>query len=437
MATLDRRLPPPQRRMRSQMHMFLVLLAVFHPARPFLLPRQLPAHPYLSSSRSSLQSTSSINDKNENNNSENNNDGDDDDVDSDASIMAELSRRISDLSESERQISETFEQGLQRRVASVAKSDQLEAQARTSGITNLPAIAFDQLLPRQRLVGRTTDPTFGKLLRDLGLGGLFVMVSIDARARKVRRCGVIARIEYVDVDNAATGPGGEAPTAVDFRIMGRTRCRILGPAADMEARVGRWRRGHDPDGEEAVLGFAKERFLDSDLGVDDGTTVFNGGADFEFVLSEWTPVKIDVALDNEDTEEITPEIIAKAQRIVPMLQQWIDLASSSNTYNNVDVVASARIKKGEPGLLTDPQKQITSVLKDLGQMPEPLPDSTSRHLHEFCFWGAALINPLPPLGVSLEVRGRMLEATSIEERLVLLEKTVSRSIQNLNGTRPL
>ena len=120
-----------------------------------------------------------------------------------------------------------------------------------------------------------------------------------------------------------------------------------------------------------------------------------------------------------------------------MLQQWIDLASSSKTYNNVDVVASARIKKGEPGLLTDPQKQIKSVLKDLGQMPEPLPDSTSRHLHEFCFWGAALINPLPPLGVSLEVRGRMLEATSIEERLVLLEKTVSRSIQNLVGTRPL
>jgi len=417
------------------MHMFLVLLAVFPPARPFSLPRQLPAHPYLSSSRSSLQSSTSPD-----NNSENNNDGGDVD-DSDASMMAELSRRISDLSESERQTSETFEQGLQRRVASVAKSDQLEAQARTSGITNLPAIAFDQLLPRQRLAGRTTDPTFGKLLRDLGLGGLFVMVSIDARARKVRRCGVIARIEYVDVDNAGTpaeaGPGGEAPTAVDFRIVGRTRCRILGPAANMEARVGRWRRGHDPDGEEAVLGFAKERFLDSDLGVDDGTTVFNGGADFEFVLSEWTPVKVDVALDNEDTEEITPEIIAKAQRIVPMLQQWIDLASSSKTYNNVDVVASARIKKGEPGLLMDPQKQIKSVLKDLGQMPEPLPDSTSRHLHEFCFWGAALINPLPPLGVSLEVRGRMLEATSIEERLVLLEKTVSRSIQNLDGTRPL
>ena len=372
-----------------------------------------------------------------NNNSSNNSDKDD------TGMMAELSRRISDLSESERQTSETFEQGLQRRVASVAASDQLEAQALTSGTTNLPAIVFDQLLPHQRLTGRTTDPTFGKLLRDLGLGGLFVMVSLDARARRVRRNGVVARIEYVDVDAPGTsswggaGPGGEAPTAVDFRIVGRTRCRILGPTTDMEARVGRWRRGHDPDGEESVLGFAKERFLDSTLGVGDGTTVFNGGADFEFVLSEWTPVKVDVALTNEDTEEITPNIIGKAQSIVPMLQQWIELASSSNTYDNIDVVASARIKKGEPGLLTDPQKHIKSVLNDLGPMPEPSSDSSCKDLHEFCFWGAALVNPLPPLGVSLEVRGRMLEATSIEERLDLLEKTVSRSIQNLDGSRPL
>jgi hypothetical protein len=389
-------------------------------------------------------------------------------------MLAELSRRISDLSESERQTSETLERGLRKRVASVAASDRVEALALEAGTTNLPAVVFDQLLPRQRLAGRTTDPTFGKLLRDVGLGGLLVVVSLDARSRRVRRSGVVARVEYVDVDADADvapetattssssgssptltsqghnvnrgggsrggggpGPGGEAPTAVDFRIVGRTRCRILGPTTDMEARVGRWRRGHDPDGEESVLGFDKERFLDSDLGVDDGTTVFNGGADFEFLLSEWTPVKVDVALRNEDAEEATPDVVGRAQDIVPMLRQWIELASSSDTYANTDVVASARIKKGEPGLWTDPHKHIKSVLKDLGPMPEISPDSTGRDLHDFCFWGAALINPLPPLGVSLEVRGRMLEATSIEERLDLLEKTVSRSIQNLDGTRPL
>ena len=430
-----KRLPQtPQRRTASQLHVLILLLVIIKPARPFLISNNLSVRRHLSSFPPLQSSTSS---------SPSENNSGDSDSDNDSDMMAELSRRISDLSESERQTSETFEQGLQRRVASVAASEQLEAKALTSGTTNLPAIVFDQLLPNQRLTGRTTDPTFGKLLRDLGLGGLFAMVSLDARARKVRRSGVIARIEYVDVDAPETsswggvGPGGEAPTAVDFRIVGRSRCRILGPMTNMEARVGRWRRGHDPDGEESVLGFAKERFLDSILGIDDGTTVFNGGADFEFVLSEWTPVKIDVALENEDTEEITPDIVNKAQKIVPMLQEWIELASSSNTYDNIDVVASARIKKGEPGLLTDPQKHVNSVLKELGPMPEPSTDSTSKDFHDFCFWGAALINPLPPLGVSLEVRGRMLEATSIEERLDLLEKTVSRSIQNLDGTRPL
>lgn len=356
------------------------------------------------------------------------------DDDSGDDMMKELSRRISDLAETEKSASQNFEAGLQRRIKAVKESDALEADAVQSGTAHLPAIAFDSLLPNQRLSGRTTDPTFGKLLRDLGLGGLFVMVSVDARARKVRRNGVVARIEYVDVDAPETstwggvGPGGEAPTAVDFRIVGRTRCRIVGPCTDMVERVGRWRRGHDPDGEEAVLGFADERFLDSPFGIEEKV---NGGADFEFLVSEWTPVKVDCALTNESDEEVTQDMVDKADNIVPLLERWIDLASSTKTYENTDVVATARIKKGEPGLLVDPEKHIKGVLKDIGEQP-----STSNPI-EFCFWGAAVVNPLPPLGVSLEVRGRMLEAKSINERLDLLERTVLRSIQNLDGSRPL
>ena len=263
------------------------------------------------------------------------------------------------------------------------------------------------------------------------------MVSVDARARRIRRNGVVARIEYVDVDAPETsswggvGPGGEAPTAVDFCIVGRSRCRIVGPGTDMVARIGRWRRGHDPDGEEAVLGFAEERFLDSPFGV---AAKVNGGADFEHDIGEWTPVKIDCALMNESKEEITEDIVDKAESIVPLLDRWVELASNTKTYDNIDVVATARIKTGEPGLHTDPEKHIKGVLKDIGERPSK---STTSDLNELCFWGAALVNPLPPLGVSLEVRGRMLEAKSINERLDLLQRTVERSIQNLEGTRPL
>ena len=95
------------------------------------------------------------------------NDGENDSSSSD-DMMKELSRRITDLTETEKSASQTFEAGLQRRVRAVRSSDDLEAEAAQSGTAHLPAIAFDQLLPRQRLSGRTSDPTFGKMLRDSG-----------------------------------------------------------------------------------------------------------------------------------------------------------------------------------------------------------------------------------------------------------------------------
>lgn len=65
----------------------------------------------------------------------------------------------------------------------------------------LPVVCLDALLPNQSLVGSTTDPTFCNLLRSIGLGGTFVITSLNTRARKIRRFGVLARIEIVDVDN--------------------------------------------------------------------------------------------------------------------------------------------------------------------------------------------------------------------------------------------
>ena len=66
---------------------------------------------------------------------------------------------------------------------------------------------------------------------------------------------------------------------------------------------------------------------------------------------------------------------------------------------------------------------------DLGACP-PLTDPSS-----FAFWVAALINPLPPLGVSLEIRGQLLESNGTLQRLYVLEKGLKRSIENLNGKR--
>ena len=58
--------------------------------------------------------------------------------------------------------------------ASVRERDMLE---RGSGA--VPVIAFDALLPHQRLSLTVGDATFSKLLADLGLGGLLCVTSVD------------------------------------------------------------------------------------------------------------------------------------------------------------------------------------------------------------------------------------------------------------------
>lgn len=88
--------------------------------------------------------------------------------------------------------------------------------------------------------------------------------------------------------------------------------------------------------------------------------------------------------------------------------------------------------KGQPGLRVDPAALLRKVLSDLGEQPGPTESPT-----EFALWGAALINPLPALGVSPEIRGAVLEAPTAMSKLEILEMGVNRSIANLEGKAPL
>ncbi|KAL9187921.1 hypothetical protein ACHAXT_006299 [Thalassiosira profunda] len=352
------------------------------------------------------------------------------DGDESASFAQSLSQRIAEVEQSE----SSFVAGLQKRVKSVAKAEEFDTSISANNgdhVVELPVICLDALLPNQRMTGSTTDPTFCNFLRSMGLGGTFMMTSLNNRQRKIRRFGVVARIELVDVDGSdANEESNEeysilsTPTAVSFSIVGTRRCEVLGSGKDMKDRIGRWRRSYDPDGEESRLGWGDERFVDkSDEVADEAVSQSNSD-------DTWSSNKVSI-IDEASEDDATTDAIAKATYLIPLIERWISLASDQTTYDNVDVVAGTRRKSGEPGLSVNASALLRKVQQELGPMPPPGRPTA------FAVWGAALVNPLPALGVATEVRGAVLEAEGAERKLAILERGLVRSINNLDGKRPL
>ena len=367
--------------------------------------------------------------------------------DQDSTIMAELSRRIQTL--------KAAEQVLQRQEQSKYETNNQTAGVTTneSSLLELPVLSMDALLPGQRLEGTTTDPTFGRLLREIGLGGLFVMTSLNPSSRRIRRHGVMVQIKVVDApyyqnqnqvnrhpQSHSPSMGPSTPTAVDFVLVGQRPCRVVGPSQNMQVRIGRWRRAYDSEGEEAQLGWGMERFMDrtvNDEKTDDRTKL---SEDKETSHTEWSLTTVElISQGRNETEDTDPnDLVRKAQSLIPLLDQWYELASNSQTYDNTDVVATARRRHGHAGLRVDPAALLRSVEKDLGPRPDPADLVLADAVFDFCVWSAALINPVPtPLGVSPEIRGRILDAPSNTQRLKILEWGITRSIRNLQGTQPL
>ncbi len=352
-----------------------------------------------------------------------------------------LSQRIRQLQEKETREAQALSTALSTRLQELQKSESTDRllQSESTQIVNLPVLAFDALLPKQILEGRTDDPTFCVFLRELGLGGWFVMTSVDPLTRKIRRHGVLVKIVAVDAlktDEMNQDRMTQVPTAVDFQMVGRARCRIIGNQRQgMTKRIGRWRRCHDPNGEQVLLGWGDERFIDASPNL-----IINATHDHEEMRdcndnthssSEWNnlPVLINLEAMEAADDDVTPDLQGKIEELSLLVDEWYSLAANTDTYKNMNVTASTRRRKGHPELRVEPDKLLARVAKQLG--PRPTQPTA------FCFWAAAMINPLPALGVSLEIRGRLLEALTIQGRLEVVEGGLRRSIDNLRGRRPL
>lgn len=71
--------------------------------------------------------------------------------------------------------------------------------------------------------------------------------------------------------------------------------------------------------------------------------------------------------------------------------------------------------------------QIDGILRDLG----PMPDGPT----ECALWVGALINPIPAMGVALEIRPKLLLATTAEERTQIALDGIQSSIQHMQAAK--
>jgi len=333
---------------------------------------------------------------------------------------------------------------LQSRVADLAAADTREQEIYEQGGGALPVVCLDAMLPRQQLRVETDDDTFCRLLRDVGLGGVFVVTSLHFGQKRLRRSGVLVRVSLVD----APRESDSTPTSVSALLVGRRRVRLRGPPTGLQLRVGRWRREYDDSiVSERALGWGVERFVDRGAPSAAAAAAMPAAVAEAAHHTEWSLTPFEVLADADEAPLYEPggvcdaawpaegdspppaSLVEAAARLSADLEAWRRLAAERSTYDDPAVTAGARARRGD--LRLDPALLLARVCCDLG--PKPPPEAPTA----LALWGGALINPLPSLGVSTEVRGAVLEAQGAAERVALVQRAVSRSIANLEGRRPL
>lgn len=127
--------------------------------------------------------------------------------------------------------------------------------------------------------------------------------------------------------------------------------------------------------------------------------------------------------NNVDSEAYDRTSVARA-----MMKAKEFTIPNGNMPNNLSLVDRwielAREKERSPG-------QIDGILKDLGKIPP------SDQPSERAFWIGAMINPLPGMGVALEIRPALLTAKKAEQRVEVALNGIMRSIRYMDGTTQL
>eukprot|EP00536_Pseudo-nitzschia_multiseries_P017913 jgi/Psemu1/264589/estExt_Genewise1Plus.C_19290002 len=267
-----------------------------------------------------------------------------------------------------------------------------EVQERES---KLPLVVLDSMLPRQVLELQVNNDLLIKLVRDC----------LEREAPFFGMLG-IARL--------ANGQQIHLNRGVEVEIL-EERLKFLpeGQGVKLALKATGRRFEIEKGGIESVGGedgytVARVRFLDS-------------------AREEEEEVQKAVRKDDEnynaDTEEYDRMSVARA-----IMKAKEFTSPNGNMANNVSLVDRwielARERERSAG-------QIDGILEDLGKIPP------SDQPSERAFWIGALINPIPAMGVSLEIRPALLTARKAEQRVEVALNGIMRSIMYMEGSARL
>jgi len=235
--------------------------------------------------------------------------------------------------------------------------------------SRLPLVVLDTMLPRQVLKIKVANPLFLELIRNL-----------------------------IERENPYFGMMGMAKLKTGEQVMMKS-----GVEVEFETK------GIDPGSIQVELR-ARRRFrIDGD--------VRNAGGG-------WTEAKV-TFLDSkqEEQEEINDkdDVLGLARAMQIAKEFTAPNVPLKNNQSLVDRwIELARKNERQPG-------QIDQLLQDLGEIP-PADQPSER-----AFWVGALINPIPAMGVAMEIRPALLSATTAEKRVQIALDGIFASIKHMSG----
>jgi len=300
----------------------------------------------------------------------------------------------------------------------------------TARSTILPLLVLDTLLPRQTLKLQVYNPTFLDLIRvrvadETPSFGMIGIAKLSTGQKVHLKYGVEVVLEDKPVPCRREKDGVEG---LQVELVGKRRFCIQGGSVEDSAVGGGWTEAtvefleNDDEKEEknalsaSSTSTSTTSSLQSTSSSDASSSSLLG--DTATVPTTNTDNDNNNNNNNDDHLSLARAISKSRQFTTPnialpnhdtLIHHWIHLAKQNERRPN----------------------QIDTLLRQLGEIPpEECPSDRA-------FWVGALINPIPAMGVALEIRPALLTAKTAEDRVNIALDGIWKSIRHMDGTERL